>query len=92
MKIHEVKSRSPELIAILLDIWENSVRATHNFLTDAEIKRIREYVPQAINSVEHLAVAEDEYGMPAGFMGIWALRYTKEPIATRREIPIRFCI
>ena len=69
MKIHEVKSRSPELIAILLDIWENSVRATHNFLTDAEIKRIREYVPQAINSVEHLAVAEDEYGRLAGFMG-----------------------
>ena len=69
MKIYEVKSREPELIAELLVIWENSVRATHNFLTDAEIKHIREYVPQAINSVEHLAVAEDEHGKLAGFMG-----------------------
>ena len=69
MKIYEIKSRSPELIGTLLDIWENSVRATHNFLTDAEIKHIREYVPQAIDSVGHLAVAEDEYGRLAGFMG-----------------------
>ena len=69
MKIYEVKSREPELIAALLDIWENSVRATHNFLTDAEIKHIREHVPLAIGGVEHLAVAEDEYGRLAGFMG-----------------------
>lgn len=69
MKIYEVKSKKTELIAELLVIWENSVRATHNFLADAEIKHIREYVPQAINSVEHLAVAEDEYGRLAGFMG-----------------------
>ena len=69
MKIYEVKSRGPELIAALLDIWENSVRATHNFLTDAEIKHIREYVPQAICGVEHLTVAGYGCGRLAGFMG-----------------------
>lgn len=69
MKIYEVKSRETELIAELLVIWENSVRATHHFLNDKEIEHIRGYVPQAIGGAEHLAVAEDEYGRLAGFMG-----------------------
>ena len=36
-----------------MDIWEQSVRATHLFLSDAEVKSIRAYVPQALKSVEH---------------------------------------
>ena len=27
----EVKDRTPQLIDELLEVWENSVRATHNF-------------------------------------------------------------
>ena len=42
----------------LLDIWEGSVRATHHFLSDAKIDRIREYVPQALTGVKHLIVAK----------------------------------
>ena len=50
----------PQLLTALLDIWEDSVRATHLFLSDAEIKSIREYVPQALGGVQHLIVAEKE--------------------------------
>ena len=52
----------------LLTIWEASVRATHLFLSDAEILQIKEYVPQAFASVEHLIIAEDEAGEPIAFM------------------------
>ena len=69
MKIYEVKARTPQLLTALLDIWEDSVRATHLFLSDAEIKSIREYVPQALRGVQHLIVAEKEPNKVIGFMG-----------------------
>lgn len=70
MKITEVKERNPVLIEKLLSVWENSVRATHLFLSDNEIEDIKEYVPQALNSVPVLVVAENENGNLMGFMGI----------------------
>lgn len=68
-KIFEVKERTPSLIDQLLSIWESSVRVTHHFLSEQEIQRIKEYVPQAMGVVEHLIVAEDEQGVPVAFMG-----------------------
>ena len=53
MKLYEVADRNQPLLDALLDIWEQSVRATHLFLSDAEVKSIRAYVPQALKSVEH---------------------------------------
>ena len=53
MKIVEVKNRISELINCLLEVWEGSVKATHLFLSDREIKNIKEYVPQALKNVEH---------------------------------------
>lgn len=70
MKIWEVQKRTPLLLKTLLHIWEDSVRATHLFLSDPEIKKIKEYVPLAFNGVEHLIVAEKESGELVGFMGI----------------------
>lgn len=70
MKILEVTDRTPDLINRLLEVWEASVRATHLFLSDMEIKNIKEYVPQALNGVEHLLVAEDDKGCAVAFMGI----------------------
>lgn len=66
----EATNRTPELVGRLLKVWEDSVRATHLFLTDAEIKDIKEYVPQALNEIAHLVTAEDETGRPVAFMGI----------------------
>ena len=74
MKIYEVSDRNPYLVSALLNIWEESVRATHLFLSDFEIGKIKEYVPQAIGEVEHLIVAEDDSGRLVGFMGTAANR------------------
>ena len=62
--------RTPELIKQLLEIWENSVEATHLFLSREEIKNIKEYVPQALRAVAHLIILEDEDNQPVAFMGI----------------------
>ena len=45
------------------------MRATHLFLSDSEIEKIKEYVPQALGEVEQLIVAEDGSGRIVGFMG-----------------------
>lgn len=42
MKIVEVTQRTPELTEQLLRVWESSVRVTHLFLSDHEIKQIKE--------------------------------------------------
>ena len=70
MKIYEVMNRSPELINQLLNVWENSVKATHLFLSKEEIAKIKEYVPQALYGIAHLIVAEDEKNHPVAFMGV----------------------
>ena len=72
MKIVEVKERTPDLIKGLLEVWENSVWATHLFLSDSEIQSIKKYVPQALNEVLHLLIAEDESGRAVAFMGVEA--------------------
>ena len=43
MKMTEATNRTPELVSRLLQVWEDSARATHLFLSDAEIKDIKEW-------------------------------------------------
>ena len=69
MKLYELKERA-SLSGSLIEIWEASVRATHLFLSDAEIKHIKEYVPEALNTVGPLIIAENEWDVPVGFMGV----------------------
>ena len=61
MKFYELQERSPEILERLLVVWGESVRATHGFLSE-EVLQIKEYVPQALEQVEHLAVAETASG------------------------------
>ncbi len=70
MNIIEINEVSPELTQNLLAIWENSVKATHLFLSDDEIQTIKKYVPDALNHVQHLLIMENEQKVPVGFMGI----------------------
>lgn len=70
MEIIEVKEKTPALIQQLLAIWESSVKATHLFLSDEEIKNIKQYVPKALKEIPHLIIAENKNGYPIGFMGI----------------------
>ena len=41
MRIVEVNNRTSTLINQLLEVWENSVKATHLFLSDEEIIKIK---------------------------------------------------
>ena len=54
----------------MIDIWENSIRATHLFLTSKEIDKIKEYVPKAIENVEHLIIAYNNRDSSIAFMGV----------------------
>lgn len=69
MKIYDIQDRAPQLISALVVVWEASVRATHLFHSGAEIAQIKLCVPQALESVERLTVAENNSGEPVAFMG-----------------------
>lgn len=82
MRVYEITERTPERLAELLAVWERSVRATHTFLSESEILRIRGYVPQALAAVPELAVLEEDgrllgglglLALPAFSSGFWAL-------------------
>ena len=70
MRILEVEEKNSDLISKLIAVWEASVRATHLFLSDSEILSIKEYVPQALKSVDKLIIAENDEEKPIAFMGI----------------------
>jgi len=63
--IRASKGDYPELIAL----WEGSVRATHFFLTEADIQRYRELIlGQYFDQVKLYCIKQE--GMISGFMGI----------------------
>lgn len=70
MRILEIEERNSDLISKLIAVWEASVRATHLFLSDSKILSIKEYVPQALKSVDKLIIAENDEEKPIAFMGI----------------------
>lgn len=70
MKILEVAEVTPSLAEQLIGVWEKSVKATHLFLSEDEVEEIRTYVPQALNGIAHLMIAEGADGRPVAFMGI----------------------
>ena len=70
MRILEVDERSSLLIKQLLDVWESSVKATHLFLSNDEVDTIKGTVPQYLETITHLIVAEDEEQRPVAFMGL----------------------
>lgn len=70
IQIVEVQERTDELVDQLLDVWERSVRATHDFLIDAEVERIKGYVPDALRGVRKLLIARDADEKLLAFMGV----------------------
>lgn len=70
MRIKEIKEKNSSLISQSLEVWEDSVKATHLFLSNDEIKNIKEYVPQAIWGVSHLVIIENENNQSITFMEI----------------------
>lgn len=70
MKIVEVDNRTTMLIDKLIEVWEDSVKATHTFLSNNEIQNIKKYVPQALKEVPHLIITQNQNNIPIAFMGI----------------------
>jgi putative acetyltransferase len=57
--------------AALLALWERSVRATHDFLLDADIVHYRPLVSEGLRGeVLELWVLTNESDVPLGFMGL----------------------
>ena len=67
--VAEVSKRPAALVRALADVWERSVRATHDFLLPEEVERMRPTVPGAIEGVPRLLVAR-RAGAPIGFLGV----------------------
>ena len=70
MQIIVVEDRTSAFIEQLVNIWEQSVKATHLFLSSQEIKEIKKYVPQALSGIAHLVVAVNVSNAPVAFMGV----------------------
>ena len=70
MKKINKEERKENFINQLLEVWEDSVKATHTFLSNEEIEKIKEYVPQALIGISHLIIETDKKGIPIAFMGI----------------------
>ena len=58
-----------QLISSLVTVWESSIRATHDFFSETNIREIKKYVFQAIEEIPILVVAVDNKETLA-FMGI----------------------
>lgn len=68
MVIEEAVERPMELVEALAGVWEASVRATHDFVTEVDIVGMRPEVNAALAGIETLAVAL-EGGVPLAFAG-----------------------
>nr|WP_207737158.1 GNAT family N-acetyltransferase [Paeniclostridium sordellii] len=54
----------------ILDTWESSVRATHDFLSEEDIISIKPQVIEGAKYVSKLLCVRDENGIIKAFMGI----------------------
>lgn len=66
MRIHQAKTPDYDR---LTDIWEEAVRATHDFLTEDDIAYYRPLVRDKYLRMVELVLAEDDEGV-FGFMGL----------------------
>lgn len=65
----EKDNRNSKLINALLDVWQASVRASHHFLTEADIRTLTPQAEEALQQIETLWIVEGDL-RPVGFMGV----------------------
>jgi putative acetyltransferase len=53
----------------LVEVWEASVRATHDFLTDSDVRSIKPLLTKELFDSVDLAAARDPNGAIIGFVG-----------------------
>lgn len=65
----EKDNRDTELISRLLDVWQASVRASHHFLTEEDIRVLTPQAEEALRQIETLWIVQDGL-LSVGFMGV----------------------
>lgn len=70
MQVTTPQDRTDTLVKELTSVWRASVEATHDFLSEQDIERIAQYVPEAIRTVPSLVTACDDDGRARGFAGV----------------------
>src|SRR4249920_1943209 len=69
--VWQIRRARPADADTLLALWERSVRATHEFLTEADVVGLRPHVAQALHDdALELWVLTDDEDVPIGFMGL----------------------
>ena len=56
--------------ARVVEVWEASVRATHTFVTEADIEVIRPLLWDSLPNVPHALCVRERSGQVAGFIGV----------------------
>lgn len=70
MKIENLNNINNKDMEEILDTWESSVRATHDFLSEEDIISIKPQVIEGAKYVSKLLCVRDNNGIIKAFMGI----------------------
>lgn len=65
-----VENVLPSDYAELLNVWENSVRATHDFITEEDIEFFKPIIIEQAFPAVTLKCIKDELGIILGFLGV----------------------
>jgi putative acetyltransferase len=65
--VHRVEAEEGEQV---LEVWEASVRATHHFLSEADIQFFKPLVLQELFTLDHLDCVRDRDGSLVAFVGV----------------------
>lgn len=60
----------PEYYSEMLDVWENSVRATHDFISDEDIEFFKPIIIEQAFPAVSLRCVKSETGSIIGFVGV----------------------
>lgn len=72
--VWQIRRSYPADLDTLVTLWERSVRATHDFLTEADIVSLRPLVREALSDdALEIWVLTEKTDVPVGFMGLAGL-------------------
>ncbi|HEU0026471.1 MAG TPA: acetyltransferase [Ktedonobacterales bacterium] len=66
----EITAVRAEDLPRVVEVWEASVRATHHFLTEADIQYLKPFVGDGLTQLPVLVGVRDGAGQIAGFIGV----------------------
>lgn len=61
---------TPSDYAQAVNVWEASVRATHHFVAEEDIRFFRPLVEEGLPTIEQVAAVRDQSGQVAGFVAV----------------------